>query len=425
MSGTNNFLDFARGASPNVIDDATYAALTARGNGFASGVAQSQQLNKVWRQSSVMAAVLGQIIANFGNNATDSDTLANLVGALKAALMGSKASINTISSAATLTFQNVGQLVEVSGTTNYTVTLPVSTACVSAGVIGFHNVGTGIVTISRQSTDLINPSGTTVNTIALSPGDSAELTCNASGVWYLTDGSVSLKYAGVMSGANWTTPAQFDNTTKLATSAFVQRAIGSYSGVGSFLGNGTLDASNIGQFNVWDGNGTLTLPNALSFPLGSAFTVFKYGANPGVIAAATGTQIQLPVGPGSTFTTAPAQGFLHFTCEGNKWDLTGDLTLPVSPLFASSVTSNGYQKLPTGLIIQWGISALISPTGTVTVTFPITFPNDTFSITLGRATDSSNAQRADLINFYSRSGFSVNNGSPASNATFNWIAIGY
>jgi hypothetical protein len=37
----------------------------------------------------------------------------------------------------------------------------------------------------------------------------------------------------------------------------------------------------------------------------------------------------------------------------------------------SSFASNGYQKLPSGLIIQWGTQS----TSTSTVTFPISFPN--------------------------------------------------
>lgn len=89
MPGNNKFLSFATGGTPNVIDDATYAALAARTAGFSSGVAQSAQLNKAWRQSSVMAAVLGQIIANNGVDASDSDSVATLVTNLLAAILAS------------------------------------------------------------------------------------------------------------------------------------------------------------------------------------------------------------------------------------------------------------------------------------------------------------------------------------------------
>lgn len=44
----------------------------------------------------------------------------------------------------------------------------------------------------------------------------------------------------------------------------------------------------------------------------------------------------------------------------------------VLSLFTQLLAANGYQKLPSGLIIQWGQASPSS--GTVTVTFPIAFP---------------------------------------------------
>jgi phage-related tail fiber protein len=40
-----------------------------------------------------------------------------------------------------------------------------------------------------------------------------------------------------------------------------------------------------------------------------------------------------------------------------------------------NITANGYQKLPGGLIIQWGNANTASSGGATTVTFPIIFPN--------------------------------------------------
>lgn len=42
------------------------------------------------------------------------------------------------------------------------------------------------------------------------------------------------------------------------------------------------------------------------------------------------------------------------------------------------LSGNGYQKLPGGLIIQWGTSSVGATTGTIT--FPITFPNSVFTV---------------------------------------------
>ncbi|MFC3638237.1 hypothetical protein ACFONL_12785 [Camelimonas fluminis] len=57
-------LPFAVAPSANVMTQAAYAGLTARAGGFVSGVAQSEQLNKVWRQAAFVAAMVGQYTAN-------------------------------------------------------------------------------------------------------------------------------------------------------------------------------------------------------------------------------------------------------------------------------------------------------------------------------------------------------------------------
>lgn len=86
---TNDFLPFANGGGANVLTQAQYAALTTLlSGGYQSGVANSAQMNKTWRQSSIMAAVLGQFAADYsGNNSVDDGTTttleANLVAAIR------------------------------------------------------------------------------------------------------------------------------------------------------------------------------------------------------------------------------------------------------------------------------------------------------------------------------------------------------
>ncbi|WP_176061656.1 hypothetical protein [Burkholderia multivorans] len=87
MATQNDFLPFATGPGANVVDQATYASLPALTTGFLSGTAQSIQLNKVWRQSSIMAAVVAQFIVNqTGQNATDDGTTATLLTNLASAV---------------------------------------------------------------------------------------------------------------------------------------------------------------------------------------------------------------------------------------------------------------------------------------------------------------------------------------------------
>lgn len=117
---SNDFLPFAVGGAANVETQSDYVADTSTlQNGFQSGVANSSKLNKVWRQSSIMAAVLGQFIANTtGKNAVDDGTtatlLANLIAAVSATspvVVGSARnlamSVTAASATATLTADEI------------------------------------------------------------------------------------------------------------------------------------------------------------------------------------------------------------------------------------------------------------------------------------------------------------------------------
>ena len=86
MPGTNQYLPFGTAGGANVISDSAYATLAARTAGFSSGVATSNQLNMVWRQSSVVAAAWGTIVANAGIDALDDGNVSNLAANILTAL---------------------------------------------------------------------------------------------------------------------------------------------------------------------------------------------------------------------------------------------------------------------------------------------------------------------------------------------------
>lgn len=257
---TNDFLVFGGGSSPNVIDQATYAALSARLSGFQSGTALSAQLNKVWRQSSIMAAVLAQFTANFsGQNSVDDGSTATLLANLQAAI-------------------------------------------------------------------------------------------NAAGI----------------------TAPQFDSSTKLATTAFLQRALGNYRTARGYAGNATLSAVDIGAMITWDGNGTLTLPDATAFPGGSAIRVFKYaGPIASVLAANKAGQMTVPGIAVDTYTfPVGVSGFFELINESSaKWDVAGELfnlygTTAAAGDNSSKVATTAFVQ--TALYSGKGIARFVS-SGTFTV----------------------------------------------------------
>ena len=83
---TNQLLPFANGDTPNVIDFDSWNTLAARLTGFQSGIASSQQFNRILAQGGAAGYVLGQMVANFAQqDATiDAETLyTNFLNALK------------------------------------------------------------------------------------------------------------------------------------------------------------------------------------------------------------------------------------------------------------------------------------------------------------------------------------------------------
>lgn len=102
---TNNFLPFGGAAGANVLTQADYAALAARTAGFSSGTANSAQLNKVWRQSSIISAAVAQMISdNTGLDVLDDGTTATIVANLKAATSGRMINTQIFATAGTFTY---------------------------------------------------------------------------------------------------------------------------------------------------------------------------------------------------------------------------------------------------------------------------------------------------------------------------------
>lgn len=86
-----------------------------------------------------------------------------------------------------------------------------------------------------------------------------------------------------------------------------------------------------------------------------------------------------------------------------------------------SLSSSGYQKLPGGLIIQWG-SVSITAYSTATFTLPITFPTAGLAAS---ATAIISDNTYALVSFPSTSQIRIKNVQGSGVETFKYIAIGY
>jgi len=94
--------------------------------------------------------------------------------------------------------------------------------------------------------------------------------------------------------------------------------------------------------------------------------------------------------------------------------------------FVASKAANGYQKLPSGLIIQWGETASVAGGNVTTITFPISFPNLCASASVIRHTTNTTSSTlySWAINALSATGADLHNGTSSTESAF-WIAIGY
>ena len=91
------------------------------------------------------------------------------------------------------------------------------------------------------------------------------------------------------------------------------------------------------------------------------------------------------------------------------------------PEMAKSLGTSGYQKLPGGLIIQWGYG--MASVGDYANTFPIAFPTAKLSIAFADV-DQNPLMTFVSVSAFSTTGFNltVNTGA---NRNVYWIALGY
>ena len=95
-----------------------------------------------------------------------------------------------------------------------------------------------------------------------------------------------------------------------------------------------------------------------------------------------------------------------------------------------SLNSNGYQKLPGGLIIQWGTTDTLAQNATIVVNLPIAFPTAFLNASASYGSDPSNSNTTAALAVLKTSLTQLSitkgaNGSGAENLlTTQWIAIG-
>lgn len=238
----------------------------------------------------------------------------------------------------------------------------------------------------------------------------------------------ALRSAGVFQ-----TPAQFDNSTKPATSAFVRQAGMQAKGISAIESSTTLTAADMGAMRTLQGAGnfTVTLPLAAALPEGTRIELFC--ASPNVVVqrqgaegihvtyGTTGSVSSLTMGVGDSLTLIAASSM-------GGWIAVGQPQLYASSRFAAVRASNGYTTQPDGTIRQYGV-ATTSGSADVSVPFPVAFPNGVKSIVATYVNGTTSSAAFASIGSYNQNSFNVGgwnsaSGSRGAVAVF-WEAVGY
>ena len=105
---------------------------------------------------------------------------------------------------------------------------------------------------------------------------------------------------------------------------------------------------------------------------------------------------------------------------------TGSGQIPDMSSFSGSIASKGYQKLPGGLIIQWGAgdagTGYVGSTGNE-MNFPIAFPSQCFQVVTSYDNGGGKIVAGAAGNM-TRTGFLLRCDASGGNYNFHWFAIG-
>ncbi|MCA8013298.1 gp53-like domain-containing protein [Burkholderia vietnamiensis] len=283
-------------------------------------------------------------------------------------------SIINASSTQTLTTAALGALVNITAT-GTTQTLPPASACPNGTSITLvYMQSSGSATVTRNGTDALSfGQGSSANSITLSPGEEVQFVSNGSNGWVSAGQTLS------------TTPTrpQFDNGLSIVNSAFVQRALGNMQ-AGTRIqsaGSATFSASQAGgSFTLEVASTTYTLPALSAVQPGATFE-FLATVNAATVSTAGADKMMTGSLVSSSTCVLNNGDTAKFVSDGTYWVLVGGsaaLRLSLGD-FANSITNNGYQKLPNGLIMQWGVIGT-SGSGDVQIIFPIGYTTACYSV---------------------------------------------
>lgn len=125
---------------------------------------------------------------------------------------------------------------------------------------------------------------------------------------------------------------------------------------------------------------------------------------------------------------------MNFDTVLDKWVLQNPAKGVIAGIVLSDFTGSnqtlaaqGYQKLPGGLIVQWGQNATVNGNSYTAATFPIAFPNNCFTIVGQSVGNNATGVEEWECSVPTLSGFNfliINGSGVGVNGSARWIALG-
>ena len=155
-------------------------------------------------------------------------------------------------------------------------------------------------------------------------------------------------------------------------------------------------------------------------------------ANGGTSAACSGNSATATTAANVTKLVINALGINADTLDGLHASAFATLANIVTAINdAHTFTNNGYQRLPSGLILQWGITSTYMDISTAAIIFPIAFPTAALKVSVDIQNNGTVACFAIAVvqnNTITKTGFSVLGqewSGVVQQVKYGWIAIGY
>lgn len=204
---------------------------------------------------------------------------------------------------------------------------------------------------------------------------------------------------------------------------------GGYKSALTFTGNQTLTAADAGKCYIYGETTavTLTLPAIADMPVGSIFEFINTGTANMTVQRAGSDQIDSGSTAVASIVIPPNQSLKLIRATGSSlWHPVSVTAAGLATSFGSSLAANGWQRLPSGLIMQWGTSVIASGVGGFTFTLPIAFPTAVlFAVANVRDDNQAGVVLSRNVTVISGSSATVSGGNTPNGSTIDVFALGY